>query len=101
MKVDLFAPDKLEKLFNDYIATVFAGVEIGPQQVNELKKAFFAGCHTMLQIGLAIGDDAISEDQGVLIMESMHQEVRRFAAGLPDNGKGGPTDEEVAISKEN
>jgi hypothetical protein len=101
MKVDLRSPTKLAEIFNDYVQTAFAGIPIGEVQLNEMRKAYFAGCHAVLSISAAIGGDEISEDVGVQVLDSMHREVRAFAASLPNNGKGGPTDEEVATSRRN
>lgn len=98
MRVDLKSPTKLGDLFDDYVRTAFKDVPIGDTQLNEMRKAFFAGCYGVLQITAKIGDDEVSEDFGCYVLESMHQEVKRYAASLADNGKGGPTDEEVATS---
>ncbi|MBZ0086495.1 MAG: hypothetical protein K8F33_00100 [Thermomonas sp.] len=48
-------------------------------QVTEMRRAFYAGVEAMLRIQWAIGDDAVSEDAGVAILEGVHDECRRFA----------------------
>jgi hypothetical protein len=47
-------------------------------QLQETKRAFYAGVKAALGILTEIGDDTISEDQGVAIIEAMHEECRAF-----------------------
>ena len=49
-------------------------------QVTEMRRAFYAGVEAMLRIQWEVGDDAVSEDAGVAILEGIHDECRRFAA---------------------
>lgn len=63
----------------------------GPTQVNEMQKAFYGGAHVILATMLAIANLDIPDEAAAMILESMHQELQKFAAGLPDNGPGGPT----------
>ena len=47
-------------------------------QIQESKRAFVAGARGVIGILLAIGDDSVSEEQGVDIIEALHQECRAF-----------------------
>jgi hypothetical protein len=66
----------------------------GPVQLSEMEKAFQAGALTVLSAMLSIAEQDLSDESGAMVMESMWQEVRTFAHGLPDNGQGGLTAEE-------
>ena len=51
-------------------------------QITETRRAFYAGCQTILGITYAIGDDSISEDAGVQMIETLHQECELFLKGI-------------------
>jgi len=48
-------------------------------QRQEMQKAFYAGAHGMLMMTCNLGEKSISENAGVAIIESWHDECRRFA----------------------
>lgn len=50
----------------------------GPVQVQEMRRAFYAGAEAMWRINMAIGEDSVSEDGGVAILEGVNQEIRQF-----------------------
>lgn len=50
-----------------------------PIQLLETERAFYAGAGSFAAIANAIADPKISEDKGVEILESAHQEIRTFA----------------------
>ena len=50
-----------------------------PIQRQEMRMAFYAGAEAMMRIQWAVGDEAISEDAGVAILEGCQDELRRFA----------------------
>lgn len=54
-------------------------------QITETRRAFYAGCQTILGIMYGIGDASISEDAGVEMIETLHQECQLFLSGI----KGG------------
>lgn len=68
-----------------------------PVQVDEMKKAFYAGCTTVLTTMAAIGEQDLPDEVGAAILESLHIEVKVFAQNLPDNGKGGLTDQIIVV----
>ena len=47
-------------------------------QRKEMKRSFYAGCYTVLQITYGIGDEAVSEEAGIQMLETLHQESRIF-----------------------
>jgi hypothetical protein len=52
----------------------------GAIQRKEMRRSFYAGAMAVLSITINIGDDAISEDAGVAMIEGLHQETQLFAA---------------------
>ena len=53
-------------------------------QRQEMKRAFFAGCHVMLQTVKGIGSEVVSEDAGVAYLERLEAELRRFQRAMID-----------------
>lgn len=49
-------------------------------QLTESKRAFFAGAAAAFGVFVAIGDDAVSEDEGVNRLEELSQEMDAFVA---------------------
>lgn len=49
-----------------------------PVQRQEMRRAFYAGCWSMLQLVKLIGTDAVSEDEGVATLEQMEAEITEF-----------------------
>jgi hypothetical protein len=47
-------------------------------QIQESKRAFFGGAALVLQFALALGDDDVSEDEGVELLESLRRECEAF-----------------------
>lgn len=44
-------------------------------QREELRRAFYAGAAVVLDISCSIGDESISQDAGVAILEGLHSEL--------------------------
>lgn len=49
-----------------------------PVQIQECRRAFYAGFWAMLNINVGVGDDAVTEAQGVFVLESVIRECRAF-----------------------
>jgi hypothetical protein len=49
-------------------------------QIDRLQFAFYAGASYALDMLVAIGDDAVSEEAGIETLERLTQELERFAA---------------------
>lgn len=71
----------------------------GPMQVAEMKKAFYAGAMTIMSLNDKLGEESTTEEQAVALLQQTWNELMAFAISLPDNGKGGPTNETI-ITKE-
>jgi len=56
--------------------------DAGPIQIQEERRAFYAGALAILTSVAALGDDDISEDQACKIMEDFEQELKDFTAKL-------------------
>lgn len=61
------------------------------EQRTQTKLAFYAGVQATLRLLWGIGDDSVSEDAGVQLIESWNQECDQFARewarsrGMPEN----------------
>jgi hypothetical protein len=72
-------PETVEQQWNDYSSRIFRGLSISEVQRNETKQAFYAGAYSILMtLRDVLGDDAISEDAGVQILENYKQELEKF-----------------------
>lgn len=49
-----------------------------PIQIQESKRAFFAGAKMVIEFVIAISDDSVTEDAGVEMLESLHRECEAF-----------------------
>jgi hypothetical protein len=47
-------------------------------QKQETRRAFYAGAAHALDVMLRLGEDDVSEDAGVEVLEALRQECRRF-----------------------
>lgn len=67
--------------WNEYLRLVLpAGAP--PVQVQECRRAFFAGAAQVVLIMERIGEDDVSENAGVEILEATRQELQRFVAAV-------------------
>lgn len=57
-------------------------------QIQECRRAFYAGAQQLMGIFDAIATDAVSEGQGVEIIERLHVELRAFVAKVGTVGEG-------------
>lgn len=48
-------------------------------QVQECRRAFYAGAHALLCIVTSLGDDSVPEDAGVDVLAALHSESQKFA----------------------
>ena len=53
-----------------------------PVQLNETRKAFYAGAITVLETCKTIGEPEVSEELGVQILDRMYHEGQRFVADV-------------------
>ena len=50
-----------------------------PVQVQEMRRAFYAGAHAMMTVLNVVTTDGVSDEEGEAILEDADQELRRFA----------------------
>ena len=53
-----------------------------PEQVQEMRRSFYAGARAVLRIQASFADDAMSDAAIVGIMVSIHDECQRFAESV-------------------
>lgn len=58
--------------------------DAGPAQIQEMRRAFFAGARSMLAIMQDVGDDDVSEDAGVIVLQEALEECQEFNEGIRD-----------------
>jgi hypothetical protein len=52
--------------------------DAGQDQRVETRRAFYAGAKAVLQMALQIGEDSVSEAQGVILLETLKRECEAF-----------------------
>lgn len=63
-----------------YIALVYPGQTLPPDQLREVRHAFHAGAEAIFKLLDDIGGDAaISEDAGVAMLTGIREELRAYA----------------------
>ena len=53
-----------------------------PIQIEETRRGFYAGAAAMLDLMVRVAPDDVSEDQGVEMLEALHQELRAFGTDM-------------------
>ena len=48
------------------------------EQMQEMRRLFYAGALAMLHLQLVIGEDSFSEDAAIAVIEGWHEECRLF-----------------------
>lgn len=51
-------------------------------QVQECRRAFYAGAYASLDLFTSIGEPGISEDAGIALIEGLRSELEDFAGGV-------------------
>ena len=65
-----------------FAKAIFAGKPVARVQYDEMRKAFFAGATAMLRMMQAVGDDSVTEEQGVMVLDAVEQECVEFSKNL-------------------
>lgn len=65
-----------------FAKAIFAGKPVAQVQYDEMRKAFFAGATAMLRMMQAVGDDSVTEEQGVMVLDAVEQECVEFSKNL-------------------
>lgn len=55
-----------------------------PVQITETRRAFYAGAWSMLMQSSELGDDSVSEEQGVIALEWWRREIEAFHRAVQD-----------------
>lgn len=58
-------------------------IPIGAPEIQriEMRRAFYAGATSLLQLMLDLGEDDVTEDGGMMVIEGLRQECRAFFEG--------------------
>lgn len=78
--MDKFAT--IESQWKSFSAKVLGGQLISKTQYNEMRRAFYAGASAVLAINWEIGDDSVTEEEGMQWIGNMTQEVTEFCEGV-------------------
>ena len=65
-----------------FAKAIFAGKPVSRVQHDEMRKAFFAGATAMLRMVQSVGDDSVTEEQGVMVLDAIEQECVQFSKDL-------------------
>ena len=65
-----------------FAKAIFAGEPVSRVQHDEMRKAFFAGATAMLRMVQSVGDDSVTEEQGVMVLDAIEQECVQFSKDL-------------------
>jgi hypothetical protein len=72
---------RIQEAWNSYLRDVVPH-DAPAVQITESKRAFFAGAQALIQAVVAIGEDDVTEDQGVEILEDCQRELQAFLADV-------------------
>lgn len=73
----------IEQYWNIFEACVIPQ-RAGPVQRSEMRKAFYAGVATMMEVNQALGSGDYSEDAGVSELEKIELQLSEFIDALSD-----------------
>lgn len=57
-----------------------------PIQIQETRRAFYAGATALLQAQMALGDEGVTEEEGVRFFEDISEDIKEFLS-LVEEGK--------------
>ena len=69
--------NKLQQSWQSYSKAVMPN-NAPPIQVQEMRRAFYAGATAMLDITKLLGEEDVSEETGVAALEALQQEIVDF-----------------------
>lgn len=78
--------ETVQQAFESYLREVVP-VDASAIQIQECRRAFYGGALSMLSTLMALGEDSITEDQGIDIIEARVQECLAFLEYVK-TGKG-------------
>ena len=74
----------IEQEWQEFSRYIFTGISPSPIQVEETKRAFFAGSFSLLMAVREIGEPHINEDEGCEYLEERYQESMEFYEQLKE-----------------
>lgn len=75
----------IEQEWTEFSGMIFHKVKPAPNQVEEMKKAFFAGAYAILCAVRNVGEPEVSGAQGIEFLEARQQEGKKFYRELMRN----------------
>lgn len=72
----------INSVWASLVKAMFGDGPIPQIQHDEMKKAFYAGAVTVIDIMLGVSNDSVSEQTGADIFEGLLQECTEFARGM-------------------
>lgn len=72
----------IAQVWEDYRRSVLLPAGAGRVQLQETRRAFYAASHAVLQIMLQIVAAEPDDEDGVRMLEAMHQECRDFVQSV-------------------
>lgn len=72
----------IEAHWKIFAKAIFGKEPVAQVQYDEMRKAFFAGATAMLRMMQAVGDDSVTEEQGVMVLDAVEQECVEFSKNL-------------------
>jgi hypothetical protein len=73
----MIRPETVRHMWDDFAAATLP-VGVSGVQRKETRRAYYAGFFAMLCAARSIGDDSVSEEEGVEWLEALHAEVLAF-----------------------
>lgn len=74
----------VQQEWESFAKAIFRGQEISEIQFTETKKAFFAGATAMLSMVQSVGDDGVTDEDGVAYLDALHDEILAFMQNFVD-----------------
>lgn len=66
----------------DLFRTTVIPHDASPTQIQEMRRAFYAGAASFLDIQMRMADDNVSEDAACAVMDTIHGELMEFGANV-------------------
>ena len=70
--------ESVNEMWESFARSVFAGLDIGDIQRQEMKRAFMAGCWGVLMVAMGVGEPDVDESGAVAHLEQMKADLEAF-----------------------
>ncbi len=78
----MLSNEPIKSAWQSFAEKTMPQVPVNSPQYRHMKNAFFSGAFVVITIAEQIGNDEISEDRGVEILESIKQDVDSYIRDL-------------------